>query len=261
LNGQESNRIFLFLYLPISLSLGQPMNEVLQFCREIWLTLRSGGFPDLGIWSYVLLGVLAATEGPLSVLLGAAAAAGGYLRPDWVYFTAVIGNLVGDCAWYLVGWAGKPQWIMRLGRFLGMHPEHIDKLEHAIRVHAIKLILLAKLSISLMVPTLIAAGLARVPWRRWFPAVFVIEVVWTALLVWVGYHATGLIARIELGLQVAGVVVILALVSAVVWYVRRLIRREEEETELEIEAIPAPPRLSTPQPRKNQRPIQYSLEK
>lgn len=237
------------------------MQDFMQFWRDIWETLRSGGFPDLGVWSYVLLGLLAATEGPLSVLLGAAAAAGGYLRPDWVYCSAVIGNLVGDCFWYMVGWAGKPQRVARVGRFLGMHPEHIDKLELAIRLHAIKLILLAKLSISLMIPTLVAAGLARVPWRRWFPVVFIIELVWTALLVWVGYHATGLIARIEHSLHLIGILVaFLLVIGGVVWYVRRQIRREEEETELDLKQVAAPPQRPANPPRKNQQ-MRYSLEK
>lgn len=200
--------------------------------------MRSGGFPDLGLWSYLLLVVLAATEGPLSVLLGAAAAAAGYMRADWVYFSAVTGNLIGDTVWYLVGYANKPDRIMRIGRRLRMHPEHVTKLEVAMRDHAAKLILMAKLSISLMIPTLIAAGLARVPWRRWFPVVFVIELVWTAMLVWVGYHATGIIARFEHSLHVIGVIVIILLLVGIVWYVNRMIRREEEEVEAKLPFTP-----------------------
>jgi membrane protein DedA with SNARE-associated domain len=220
---------------------GEGMEQIYQFVRETWETLRSGGFPDLGWWSYLLLILLAATEGPLSVLLGAAAAAAGYLRPDYVYFSAVIGNLLGDTVWYLVGYAGKPQRIARLGRLVGMHADHIDKLEVAIRKHVIKLILLAKLSISLMIPTLIAAGLARVPWRRWFPVVFVVELAWTAMLVWVGYHAAGLIGNLEHNLHFVGVLgLVVLMVGGVVWYVRRQIRQEEEEV------VESPPLLQRP---------------
>jgi membrane protein DedA with SNARE-associated domain len=219
------------------------MEEVFAFLRDLWSTLRHGEFPELGIWSYLLLIILAALEGPLSVLLGAAAAAAGYLRPDWVYFSAVTGNLIGDVAWYLVGYSGKADRISRLGRWIGMHPQHSGRLEHAIRIHAVKLILLAKLSVSLMIPTLVAAGLARVPWRRWFPAVFAIELVWTAVLVWVGYYATGLIARVERGLAVVGILGVLLLISGVVWYVRRLIQRAEALNEASSASKPALPNL------------------
>ena len=205
------------------------MEAIVQFVQEVWQTLRSGGFPDLGVWSYVLLVVLAATEGPFSVLLGAAAASAGYLRLDWVYLAAVTGNLIGDMGWYLVGYSGRLERIIRIGRYVGLRPAHITKLEGAVLAHATKLILLAKLSISLMIPTLVAAGLARVPWRRWFPVVFVVEMVWFALLTWVGYHLTELITEVEHGLHVVGIVVIIAGLMGVAWFGQRRFRHEERQ--------------------------------
>ncbi len=222
------------------------MEAIVQFVQEIWQTLRSGGFPDLGVWSYVLLILLAATEGPFSVLLGAAAAAGGYLRLDWVYLAALIGNVIGDIGWYLVGYSGRLERIVRIGRYVGLRPAHITKLEGAVLAHATKLILLAKLSISLMIPTLVAAGLARVPWRRWFPVVFVVEMVWVGLLMWVGYHLTGLLAEVEHGLHVVGIVVIVAGLVGVAWFGRRRFLHEEQQDipPLQSELQP-PPRRRT----------------
>jgi len=218
------------------------MGEVLQFMQDIWQTLRHGGFPDLGWWSYLLLMLLAATEGPFSVLLGAAAASAGYLEPVYVYLAAVTGNLLGDTVWYLVGYANKTDRLLRFGRYFGVHAGHISKLKVAIRRHATKLILLAKFSISLMIPTLVAAGLARVPVRRWFPLVFAIELVWTALLVWVGYHATYLIRNLESWLALIGLVFMIIVIALVVRYVRRLIQREEEEVfDVPMTTIPTPP--------------------
>jgi membrane protein DedA with SNARE-associated domain len=205
------------------------MGEILQFFHDIWQTLRSGGFPDLGWWSYLLLMLLAATEGPFSVLLGAAAASAGYLHPGYVYLAAVTGNLLGDTVWYLIGYSNKTENLHRFGRYVGVHPEHIDKLKVAIRAHATKLILLAKFSISLMIPTLVAAGLARVPFRRWFPMVFLIELLWTGLLVWIGYHTTYLITNVEHWLAWIGAAFVLILIASVVRYVRRLIQQEEEQ--------------------------------
>ncbi|HMN31385.1 MAG TPA: VTT domain-containing protein [Caldilineaceae bacterium] len=228
------------------------MESVWQFLHDTWQTLRHGGFPDLGWWSYLLLIFLAATEGPLSVLLGAAAASAGYLEPAYVYLAAVTGNLLGDTVWYLVGYSNKTDRLFHFGGYFGMHPEHIVKLKVAIRRHAAKLILLAKLSVSLMIPTLVAAGLARVPWRRWFPVVFVVEMVWTALLVWVGYHAAYLISSLERWLALIGVVFVIVLIVSVVRYVRRLIQREEEENPPAFVEQPQP--QSQPQPRSLERP-------
>jgi hypothetical protein len=119
----------------------------------------------------------------------------------------------------------------------------VVRLQVAIRAHSVKLILLAKLSISLMIPTLVAAGLARVPWRRWFPVVFILELLWIGLLVQVGYHATGAITRFEHSLQTAGVIVLVLVIVCVVWYVRRVIRREEEQN-----TAPQPEKRFSPPP-------------
>jgi membrane protein DedA with SNARE-associated domain len=220
------------------------MGEFWNLVREIWVTLRHGSFPDLGIWSYVLLMLLVATEGPLSTLLGAAAAAAGYLRIDWVFFAAAAGNIVGDSLWYTVGYAGKPERFYRIGRWLGMHPEHISRLETAMHKHAAKLIILAKLSFGLITPTLIAAGIARVPLRRWLPVVLLMETLWTILIVSVGYHAAGAIARFERSLKTVGIGVLIILLLGVVWYVRRIIRREEEMEDPQ----PVPPPVLPPSP-------------
>lgn len=228
------------------------MVQVWEFVQEVWNTLRSGGFPDLGIWSYVLLTLLVATEGPLSTLLAAAAAAAGYLRIDWVFFAAITGNILGDCLWYSLGYAGHPERVHRFGRWLGIHSKHISRLERAMHRHAAKLIILSKLSFGFIIPTLIAAGIARVPLRRWLPVVLVVETLWTILLTSVGYHATSTIARFERSLQIIGVAILLLLLATVVWYVRRLIRKEEEEKALRpplkitASPLPRPPKAIQP---------------
>ena len=62
------------------------------------------------------------------------------------------------------------------GRF-GVQKQHIEHLEEEMRVHAAKAILIAKITFGLIIPTLIAAGLARVSLRKWLPAVLVAEAI------------------------------------------------------------------------------------
>jgi membrane-associated protein len=204
------------------------MQQLLQGVYDVWMTIRSGGFPDLGIWSYVLLALLAATEGPFTVLIGAAAAAGGYLDVRLVYLAAVIGNITGDVFWYTVGFRGNSGIFYRYGSWLGVKRHHVERLEAEVRQHAIKLIVMAKVTISFMIPTLVAAGLARVHWRKWLPTVLLIETIWTTVLVTLGYHGADVVARFERSLRTVGIGVLILAVIGIFWYARRVIQRSEE---------------------------------
>jgi len=218
------------------------METIIEFVQELWSTIHSGGWPELGIWSYVLLALLVATEGPISTLLGAAAAAAGILDIRFVFISAFLGNVLGDCLWYSVGYLNNLKSIYRWGRWLGLRSHHLDRLELEMHTHATKLIALSKLAIGLIIPTLVAAGLARVPWRRWFPLVLMIEVGWTIVMVNLGYHSTGVIKQLERSIQVVGVIVLVAVIGAIVWYARRVYRKSEETfAAQETEATSLPP--------------------
>lgn len=203
------------------------METIIEFVREIWSTIHNGAWPELGIWSYVLLALLVATEGPISTLLGAAAAAAGILDLRFVYLSAFIGNVLGDCLWYSIGYVNNLQSIYRRGRWLGLQSHHLDRLELEMHTHATKLIALSKLAIGLIIPTLIAAGLARVPFKRWLPLVLVVETIWTIFMVNLGYHSAGLITRFERSIQVIGVIVLVAIIFGVLWYARRIYQQSE----------------------------------
>lgn len=202
--------------------------------KTIFQQVQTGVFPELGAWSYVLLALLVATEGPLSTLIGASAAAAGLLDWRWVLAATIIGNVVGDTLWYSVGYLGRMQWLYDHGKWFGMRPHHVARLEREMRSHARKLIIFAKLAYGLIVPTLVAAGMARVPWRKWFPVVFVVETLWSILLVWIGFHTTAFIQDFEHTLHSIGVA---AIVGIVVFAILRFLRKRIDQQELAMDPL------------------------
>ncbi|HLV81124.1 MAG TPA: hypothetical protein VKT32_12620, partial [Chthonomonadaceae bacterium] len=94
------------------------------FFTHLWHTVLVNG-QHLGTWCYVILALLVMVEGPMMTLLGAAAAAAGLLRPQFVFVSAGMGNLAGDLLWYSLGRLGKIEWLLRYGRFLGLNREKI----------------------------------------------------------------------------------------------------------------------------------------
>jgi membrane protein DedA with SNARE-associated domain len=97
--------------------------------------------------------------------------------------------------------------------------------------HAAKVLFLAKLSVSLVIPSLIAAGLVKAPWKKWFPAVFTAEIIWTGALVLIGYYTTEAIKRIQQGIEytilfASGIFILLLL-----WFGRRLLKSNNPDVD------------------------------
>ena len=171
----------------------------------------------LGNWLYVLLALIVALEGPLATLTAAVASSAGYLDPKLVFVSASCGNLSADILWYSLGYMGKIELLGRYGGWLGIKQDTVLRLKQGIHDHVGKFLFVAKLTLGLVVPTLVAAGLARVSWRRWIGALFLAESIWTGSLVLAGYYYGQYILHIEKGLKwiSIGSTVILAIIVGI----------------------------------------------
>jgi membrane protein DedA with SNARE-associated domain len=157
---------------------------------------------ELGYWAYLVIALLVAVEGPIATLVGAVAASAGYLNPFLVFLSAVVGNLSADSLWYFLGLLGKLNWLVRYGRWLGLQKNQVMRFEEIVHDKAARILFISKLTLSLMIPTLIATGLARVPMRRWFGALFAGELIWTGFLTVAGYYFGHYVQKLERGVQI-----------------------------------------------------------
>ncbi len=211
------------------------MSHLLQLLQNFAFYLKSGQLPQLGFWTYILLVALVAIEGPIATLLGAAAASAGLMRPIPVFFSAAVGNLTADTLWYTLGYLGKTEWIFNFGRRLGLKPKLIEHLKQQMIFHSTRVLFLAKLTVSFVIPSLITAGLLRIPWRRWFPSFIIAESLWTGSLVLIGYYGTEAIKRVEQGVEYTILGISIAFVTVVFLIGRRLLKQWDKD---ESEAAP-----------------------
>jgi membrane protein DedA with SNARE-associated domain len=207
------------------------LGNLLQLVHDLIMTLRSGHLPEFGYWTYIILGLLVLVEGPIATLLGAAAASAGLMRPWAVFLAAAIGNLSADTLWYTVGYLGKTKWIMQFGRRFGVHDSLIKHLEQHMIAHATRVLFLAKLTVSFVIPSLIAAGLLRIPWRRWFPALLAAETLWTGSLVLIGFYTTEAMKRVEQRVEYAALAISVIFVVLVILEGRRLVKQWDKDEE------------------------------
>ncbi len=205
------------------------LDTIIAFVQTLVITIRSGHIPEFGYWSYLILFVLVAIEGPISVLLGAAAASAGLMRPIPVFFAAAAGNLTADSLWYLLGYMGKTEWMYHFGRWLGIRPSLIKHLKHNMIKHATRVLFLAKITVSFVIPALITAGLLRVPYKRWFPYFIVAEALWTGTLVFIGFYTTESLKRVQQSVEYIGLGVSIAFVVVMFLLGRRLLNSLEKE--------------------------------
>ncbi|MFT3890559.1 MAG: VTT domain-containing protein [Anaerolineales bacterium] len=179
-------------------------------------------------WVYVLLAILVAIEGPIATLTGAFAASSGLLNPALVFASASLGNLTADTLWYSLGYLGKTEWVMKLSSRFGVKENVITNLQRDVREHIHKVLFIAKLTMGLVIPALVAAGLARVPFKRWFGVLFGAECIWTGSLVLAGYYFGTFTQRIESNLRWLSLAGALLLTGIVIVYISRLRQRTEE---------------------------------
>lgn len=212
------------------------MEALLDFSRTLAATFSSeSSIFSTGLGHYILFAILVAVEGPITTLFGAAAASAGIMHPGWVFFAACCGNMTADLLWYTLGYMGKIEWALHYGGWLGLRRYHIDRLEHHINEHAAKVLFLAKLSAGFMIPSLIAAGLAKVPYRRWLPTLVLGETLWTGTLVITGYYATEAIKQVEKGVHYVGIGgSILFILVILFWVARRYVRKSEDFRDVEM---------------------------
>lgn len=157
---------------------------------------------ELGAWSYAILAVAVMIEGPFATLIGAGAAAVGVLKPQFVFVSAALGNLTGDLLWYSLGRLGRTSWLSTHGRWLGLSPEMVEVMRDRMRQDIRVIIFVAKLTLFLMIPTLLATGVIRARLRRWFPVDIAAECLWTGFLVVAGYNLSGYLLRLNKDVQV-----------------------------------------------------------
>ena len=165
-------------------------------------------------------------QGPIASLFGGAAASAGLLKPGLVFIVGVAGNLTADIVWYTLGRKGNVERLFEGGRF-GAHRNRFYRLRGGMQEHATKILLMAKLSFGLAVPTLLAAGLTKLSWKKWFPVVFIGETIFTGTLVLIGYFATEAIKQVEQGIHVFLLLMTGLFIVAAIWFVPKILRKDD----------------------------------
>lgn len=127
-------------------------------------------------------------EGPVVTIIASFLASLGVLNIVLVYFLALLGNIIGDIIYYSIGKFGRATFIKKYGKYIGLHEKNIEYIENHYKNHLLKTILLAKATEVLVVPTIIASGIAKVKIKKFIPIITAIEAVKVFIIVLIGFY-------------------------------------------------------------------------
>lgn len=172
---------------------------------------------------YASLGLLVLVEGPAATVFGGSLVGAGLVAFWPILLIVVAAEVTADSVLYLLGRLGARPGVARLLRRLGLTAVRRERLTAVINDELPRVVVGAKAVDLAAIPAFLAAGLARVPYRRFVSWTAAASTVRAALLLAVG---------VVFGHSVAGLldspVVVLALAIALAvtvglanWLVRR----------------------------------------
>lgn len=168
--------------------------------------------PSLDRYGYAAIGVLVGLEGigiplpgQLILIAGGIYAASGHLTLVPVLVAGLLAAMGGDNAGYAIGRYGGRELVLRFGPYVLLTPDRLAKAERFFARRGHLVVSLGRFVDGLRQASGIAAGLARMNWRRYLAYNALGSAVWVAVWVLAGYLAGNHIETLYAAFQRYGV--------------------------------------------------------
>jgi len=138
---------------------------------------------------YIAMFIMMLLEGPVITAFGGLAAAIGIFDVRIVFLFSILGNFIPDVAFYGIGYWGRTPFIRKYGFRLGVTEAGAASLEKFYREHSFTTLLVVKLVPLMATPGLIAAGVARMPFRKYSAMSLAIILVTSGIYLATGYYS------------------------------------------------------------------------
>jgi len=174
-------------------------------------------------YKYPSLVVLSFFEGPYIMMMSGFLIKLGVLTIVPTYIALSIGDLLADSVWYYVGYFFGNGFVRRFGKFFDINAASIENAKELFSKHRKKILLGSKMTagFGLSLATLITAGIVRAPFAEYLVLNFFGQLVWTTVMLSVGYLFGNLYVVID---NVAGKIFIIAIALLALYLLLRLSR-------------------------------------
>lgn len=139
---------------------------------------------EYGYWIILPLMII---EGPIVTLIAAFMASLGVFNIYVIFLLSILGDVLGDVIFYWIGRKGGIHFVRRVGKYIGITEELVVKMEKFFASHGGKTIFAVKSTTGLCWATFIAAGIVKMPFRKFVGYSVLGGLVWSGFLVIMGY--------------------------------------------------------------------------
>ena len=161
-------------------------------------------------YRYVLIVPVAVVGGPpFSILLGFIVRFSALLFLP-TYLSLILGEIIGDVAWYWIGYHFGERFIRRFGKYVSITDEHVDTMKKMFSKYQTKILTISKLTTGLgFAPiVLFTAGMSRMSFRKYLEINVFWQFIWSLLLLGIGYFFGNIYIQVGNGFQQAELVVV-----------------------------------------------------
>lgn len=170
-------------------------------------------------YKYFVLFPIAVAEGPIVTILAGFLASQGKLGFFTAYIVIVSGDLVGDSIYYAIGRFARRSAIERWGYYVGITPEKIERLTKHFQNNSGKTFLIGKITNVLGVIILVAAGLVKMPFKKFSLYNIVITLPKSLMLLLIGFYFGQAYVRINKYLNSTALAILVIIVLFILIYV------------------------------------------
>lgn len=145
-----------------------------------------------------------------------------------IYITLMAGDLAGDVLWYTLGYHFARPVTERYWKFLGLTPELIEKIKSLFQNHEKKILFISKITMGFGFPlaALVVAGMTKMPFKKYIGSLFLGQVIFTGVLVSVGYFFGNIYLKINKDFQIISLIAFAAFVVLAIAGLRSYLRKQ-----------------------------------
>ncbi len=182
-------------------------------------------------YRYPIAYPLAIAEGPVVMMISGFLVRLGFFAFLPIYFILMAGDLTGDVVWYNIGRHGARSFIEKYGKFFSVTEREVEKAEKFFNEHQAKILFISKITMGFgfALATLMAAGAARVSFKKYMLINFLGQFIWTGLLMAVGYFLGNLYVLVDQSLRWGFIGAVIVIGGALAYGFGKYLRKRAKE--------------------------------
>lgn len=178
---------------------------------------------------YVILVPFLAIQGPIATIVASfmsSPGGGSKLSVGIVYVLVVFVDMLTDTVAYLVGKHAKEWLVARHPKRISLAPRSLAVVEEYFRKEGLQTMIVAKLGYGIGLPTMLAAGSAKVSYKRFMAINASVSIFKSAALVALGYYYGQYYRQIIHLLGKVGIILTALLAVFVAYFILKKLRRK-----------------------------------